>query len=44
MVVMLARTLDIKGYVQNLPNGKVFIIAEGPKRGPGEICQVHQDR
>lgn len=31
MVVMLARTLSIKGYVQNLPNGKVFIIAEGPK-------------
>ena len=31
MVVMLARTLGIKGYVQNLPNGKVFIIAEGPK-------------
>ena len=30
MVVMMARTLDIKGYVQNLPNGKVFIIAEGP--------------
>lgn len=29
MVVMMARTLDIKGYVQNLPNGKVFIIAEG---------------
>lgn len=31
MVVMMARTLDIKGYVQNLPNGKVFIIAEGPR-------------
>lgn len=31
MVVMLARTLGIKGYVQNLPNGKVFIIAEGPR-------------
>ena len=31
MVVMMARTLDIKGFVQNLPNGKVFIIAEGPK-------------
>lgn len=29
MVVMMARTLDIKGYVQNLPNGKVFLIAEG---------------
>ena len=31
MVVAMARTLDIKGFVQNLPNGKVFIIAEGPK-------------
>jgi len=31
MVVMMARTLDIKGYVQNLPNGKVFLIAEGPR-------------
>lgn len=31
MVVMMARTLDIKGYVQNLPNGRVFIIAEGPR-------------
>ena len=31
MVVIMARTLDIKGFVQNLPNGKVFIIAEGPK-------------
>ncbi len=31
MVVVMARTLDIKGYVQNLPNGKVFIIAEGSK-------------
>jgi len=31
MVVAMARTLDIKGFVQNLPNGKVFIIAEGHK-------------
>ena len=31
LVVTMARTLDIKGFVQNLPNGKVFIIAEGPK-------------
>jgi acylphosphatase len=29
MVVMMARTLDIKGYIQNLPDGMVFIIAEG---------------
>ena len=31
LVVIMARTLDLKGYVQNLPNGKVFIIAEGHK-------------
>jgi acylphosphatase len=31
LVVTMARTLDIKGFIQNLPNGKVFIIAEGPK-------------
>ena len=31
LVVIMARTLDIKGFVQNLPNGKVFIIAEGPR-------------
>jgi acylphosphatase len=29
--VTMARTLDIRGFVQNLPNGKVFIIAEGPR-------------
>lgn len=31
LVVIMARTLDISGFVQNLPNGKVFIIAEGPR-------------
>jgi acylphosphatase len=31
LVVIMARTLDIKGFVENLPNGKVFIIAEGPR-------------
>ena len=31
LVVIMARTLDIRGFVQNLPNGKVFIIAEGPR-------------
>ena len=31
MVVTMARTLDIRGFVENLPNGKVFIIAEGPR-------------
>jgi len=31
LVVIMARTLDIRGFVQNLPNGMVFIIAEGPR-------------
>ncbi|MCK9440768.1 MAG: acylphosphatase [Methanothrix sp.] len=31
IVVTLARTLDLKGYVEILPDGKAFIIAEGPK-------------
>jgi len=31
IVVTLARTLDIKGYIENLPDGRAFIIAEGPK-------------
>ena len=31
MVVTLARTLDLKGSVEDLPDGRVFIIAEGPK-------------
>ena len=30
MVVTLARTLDLKGSVEDLPDGGVFIIAEGP--------------
>ena len=31
MVVTLARTLDLKGFIENLADGKVFVIAEGPK-------------
>jgi acylphosphatase len=31
IVVTLAGTLDLKGYVEILPGGKAFIIAEGPK-------------
>jgi acylphosphatase len=31
IVETLARTLDIKGYIENLPDGRAFIIAEGPK-------------
>jgi acylphosphatase len=31
MVVTLARTLDLKGSVEALPDGRVFIIAEGPE-------------
>lgn len=30
IVVTLAGTLDLKGYVEILPDGKAFIIAEGP--------------
>lgn len=29
IVVTLARTLDLKGYMEILPDGKAFIIAEG---------------
>ena len=31
IVVTLAGTLDLKGHVEILPDGKAFIIAEGPK-------------
>jgi acylphosphatase len=31
IVVTLAGTLDLKGYIEMLPDGKAFIIAEGPK-------------
>jgi acylphosphatase len=31
IVVTLAGTLDLKGYVEILPDGNAFIIAEGPK-------------
>ena len=31
IVVTLARTLDLKGYIEILPDGKAFIIAEGTK-------------
>jgi acylphosphatase len=31
MVVTLAGALGLKGYIEILPYGKAFIIAEGPK-------------
>jgi acylphosphatase len=31
IVATLARTLDLKGYIEILSDGKAFIIAEGPK-------------
>jgi len=31
IVVTLAKTLDLKGYIEILPSGQAFIIAEGPK-------------
>jgi acylphosphatase len=31
MVVTLAGTLDLKGFIEFLPDGKAFIIAEGPE-------------
>jgi acylphosphatase len=31
IVVTLARTLDLKGCIEILPDGRAFIIAEGPK-------------
>ena len=38
MVVTMARTLDIKGFVQNLPNGKHHYRGR-TQRGPGEIVK-----
>ena len=35
IVVTLAWTLDLKGYIENLPDGKAFIIAEGPREDLG---------
>jgi acylphosphatase len=31
IVITLAGTLDLKGYIEILPDGKAFIIAEGPE-------------
>jgi len=28
-VVTMARTLDLKGFVRNLPDGRVLVVAEG---------------
>lgn len=36
IVVTLATTLDLKGYVEILPDGKAFIIAEG---GPEDLAR-----
>jgi acylphosphatase len=36
IVVTLAGTLDLKGYVEILPDGKAFIIAEG---GPEDLAR-----
>lgn len=40
IVVSLARTLDLKGYIEILPDGRAFIIAEGPKEDLARIIKA----
>ncbi len=40
IVVSLARTLDLKGYIEILPDGRAFIIAEGHKEDLARIIKA----
>lgn len=34
-----ARNLDLKGWVRNLPDGRVEIVTEGPKEKVEQLCR-----
>jgi acylphosphatase len=39
-VVTMARTLDLKGFVKNLPDGRVLVVAEGEEADLGRFCRA----
>lgn len=39
MVQRYALNLDLKGWVKNLPNGSVEILAEGPREKIEKLCR-----
>jgi acylphosphatase len=39
-VVTMARTLDLKGYVKNLADGRVLVVAEGDKSDLERFCRA----
>jgi acylphosphatase len=42
-VVIIAKAFDLRGYVRNLPNGRVKIVAEGFQGRFGEVSCGHKD-
>jgi len=36
----MARTLDLKGFVKNLPDGRVLVVAEGEEADLGRFCRA----
>ncbi len=39
-VLMHARRLGLKGYVRNMPDGSVEVVAEGPKEALEELIKL----
>ena len=39
-VVTMARTLDLKGYVKNLEDGRVYVVAEGDRQDLDRFCRA----
>jgi len=39
-VVTMARTLDLKGFVRNLPDGRVLVVAEGDESDLKRFCKA----
>lgn len=39
-VVTMARTLDLKGFVKNLEDGRVYVVAEGEKQDLERFCRA----